>query len=107
MIFPTKDQRQNVKPQRHELELDTAAVIAGVPNSTFSSAKDLGRILANDPGCQKCVVRQWFRFAFGRRETGQDREALDRAFEEFGRSGFRFQEIMISLVSRAPRDSRQ
>jgi hypothetical protein len=98
-IFPTKDLRGRVKPEQHELELDTSANIAGVPNSAFSSAKELGRILANNADCQKCVVKQWFRFAFGRRETGPDREAVDRAFEEFRRSGFRFQEMIISLVA--------
>jgi len=97
-IFPTKDQRKTVKPQHHELELDTRASIVGMPNSGFSSARELGRILARDPGCQKCVVRQWFRFAFGRRETTNDRADLDRVFEDFRRSEFRFQEMVVSLM---------
>ena len=103
-IFPTKDQRRNVKPERHELPLDTSASVLGAPNSTFSSAKELGRVLANNAACQKCVVRQWFRFAFGRRESEQDREGIDRAFEDFKRSGFQFQELMISLVRSLPGD---
>lgn len=101
-IFPTKDQRKNVKPEQHELDLDTSASVVGIPNSSFSSAKELGRILAQNAGCQKCVVRQWFRFAFGRRETGEDSESVDRAFAAFRDSNFRFQEMMISLLARAP-----
>jgi hypothetical protein len=98
-IFPTKDQRRTVKPQKHELELDTSSSIVGIPNSEFSSAKELGRILANDATCQKCIVRSWFRFVMGRHETEDDQPLLDRAFEQFRQSGFRFQEMMVSLLT--------
>ena len=43
--------------------------IAGVPNSTFTDARELGRVLASSPICQECVVKQMFRYAFGRPET--------------------------------------
>ena len=98
MIFPTKDQRFEAKPQEFELELDTSASIRGIPDSEFSSAKALGRVLANDPTCQKCVVRQWFRFALGRRDTEADRIDVDRVFAAFRQSESRFQEMMIALV---------
>ncbi len=98
-IFPTKDVRGRVKPQKHELELDTSASILGIPDSGFSTAKELGNLLARDATCQKCVVRQWFRFVFGRRETDRDAADLDRVFEDFRRAGFRFQDMMISLVT--------
>jgi hypothetical protein len=98
-IFPTKDQRRNVKPEYHELELDTRASILGIPDSKFSTAAELGRILANEPTCQKCIVRNWFRFVMGRQETEDDRMILDRGFEDFRSSGFRFQEIMVSVLT--------
>jgi hypothetical protein len=43
-------------------------------------------------------VRQWFRFALGRRDTEADRSDVDRVFAAFRQSGFRFQEMMIALV---------
>jgi hypothetical protein len=98
-VFPTKDQRRNVKPEYHELELDTRASILGIPDSKFSTAAELGRILANEPTCQKCIVRNWFRFVMGRQETEDDRMILDRGFEDFRSSGFRFQEIMVSVLT--------
>ncbi len=98
-IFPTKDQRRNVKPEYHELELDTRAGILGIPNSQFSSSLELGRILARDPTCQKCVVRNWFRFVMGRLETEDDTAAIDPVFEDFRRSGFLFKEMMVSLLT--------
>jgi hypothetical protein len=43
------------------------------------------------------VVKQLFRYAAGRHETAADRVAIRKAFEEFRRSGFLFQELVISL----------
>ncbi|MBI3209114.1 MAG: DUF1592 domain-containing protein [Candidatus Solibacter usitatus] len=98
IVFPTKDQRFEVKPEKHELELDTAASVRGIPNSDFDSAKSLGRILANDPTCQACIVRQWFRFAFGRRDRQSDAADVERMAADFRRSGFHFQDLILSMV---------
>ena len=49
-----------------DLDLDTNGEIAGIPNSSFSDAKQLGAILAQSPVCQECIVRQIFRYAYGR-----------------------------------------
>ena len=97
-IFPTKDQRQNIKPQTFELDLNTRANILGIPDSGFASAKELGRVLAHDATCQKCVVRQWFRFVMGRHEAEEDRAMLDRVYEDFRRARFQFQEMMVSML---------
>jgi hypothetical protein len=59
----------------------------------------LGQILANEPTCQKCVVKQLFRYAFGREETVADQPAIDRMLERFRDSGFRFQELIVSVVT--------
>src|SRR5947207_15739615 len=40
-----------------ELPLETGGEIAGLPNSTFNDAKQVGRILAESPVCQQCIVR--------------------------------------------------
>ena len=45
----------------------------GWPNSTFGDARALGRVLAASPVCQDCVVKQVFRYAFGRAEMPSDR----------------------------------
>jgi hypothetical protein len=44
------------------------------------------------------VVKQVFRYAFGRAESPADRVTLTAAAEAFRRSGFKFKEILISLV---------
>ena len=82
----------------HEVEITSVGEIAGLPNSTFADARELGRVLASSPICQECVVKQMFRYAFGRPETPADRPAVTRAAAVFRQSGFKFKEMLIALV---------
>lgn len=84
------------------VDLDTSAYIQGIADSEFSTPKELGRILAQDESCRRCVVKQLFRYAFGREETPADQPAVDRMLEAFRESGFQFQELIISLVTSRP-----
>ena len=105
LIPPTRDQQQRkIKTETTEyfLEIDSTAEIVGIPSSSFSNPKELGAVLATDPGCQKCVVKQLFRYALGREETLADRPAIDQALERFEQSGFKFRELILSLVSSKP-----
>jgi hypothetical protein len=86
------------KPASIELEVDTKAFIAGIENSDFSSPRELGQILASNRQCQECVVKQLFRYAAGRTETTADKPILDRAYENFRGSQFRFKELMIAII---------
>ena len=81
-----------------ELPIDSKGEIAGIPNSAFSEPHQIGRILAGSRACQECVVKQAFRFAFGRLETKADREAVRGAFTTFKDSGFKFKELLVALV---------
>ncbi|HUP39673.1 MAG TPA: DUF1592 domain-containing protein [Vicinamibacterales bacterium] len=83
------------------VDINATGEIAGLPNSTFGDSRALGRVLAASPVCQDCVVKQMFRYAFGRPETPADRSSITAASAAFRRSGFKFKEILISLV-RAP-----
>jgi hypothetical protein len=81
-----------------KLPINTQGEIAGLPNSTFSDAKQLGAILAESPVCQKCIVRQMFRYSYGRLETSADEPTIDSLFAKFKESGFRFKTLMTALV---------
>ena len=101
-IFPTQDEKRRkvkTKPTEYALKIDTSAYVQGLEEGEFSSLKELGRILADDPGCRKCVVKQLFRFALGRPEAEADRRSIDRAVERFERSRFRFRELIISIAT--------
>jgi hypothetical protein len=80
------------------LPLNTEAFVAGIPNSEFTSPLELGAVLAKSAQCQECVVRQYFRFQAGRTDTPADRPLLRMVSESFRDSGFRFKQLILSLV---------
>jgi hypothetical protein len=90
---------RKAKPKVVELQLDTNGKVAGFENSEFSSPRQLGEILSRMPQCQECIVKQVFRFMAGRLETAADRPLLNAALKDFQDSGFRFKELLVSLVN--------
>jgi hypothetical protein len=86
-------------PVRKELDVDTSGFIQGMEDSEFSTPRELGRLLADSKTCQKAVVKQLFRYAFGRQETASDQRAIDALFERFRKSGFRFRELIVAVVT--------
>ncbi len=90
--------RGNQKISTVELDLDTAGQVAGIPNSSFTSPKELGAVLAATPQCQECVVKQYFRYISGRTETPADRPLIRSVLDDFRKSGFQFQEMIISMM---------
>jgi hypothetical protein len=84
--------------KKFDLELDSSGEIAGIPNSEFSDTKRLGSVLAASPVCQECIVRQMFRYTFGRMETPSDQETIHQLFAAFRDSGFHFKDMLMALV---------
>ncbi len=80
------------------LNLDTSGVVAGIPESQFSSPAELGKVLANSTQCQECMVKQYFRYTAGRMDTLADRSLIHQVSEDFRKSQFRFQEMIVSLT---------
>jgi mono/diheme cytochrome c family protein len=98
-IFTGAGEGRRSKPVK--VDITATGEIAGIANSTFGDSRALGRVLAASPVCQDCVVKQMFRYAFGRPETPADRTSIAAAAGVFRTSGFKFKEMLISLV-RAP-----
>jgi hypothetical protein len=96
IFIAAKDARAQAK--KVELPLETGGEIAGLPGSAFNDAKQLGGILAESPVCQQCIVRQIFRYAYGRLETPADDETISGLFAAFRDSGFHFKNLLIALV---------
>jgi hypothetical protein len=84
--------------KKFDLELDSSGEIAGIPNSEFSDTKRLGSVLAASQVCQECIVRQMFRYTFGRMETPSDQETIHQLFGAFRDSGFHFKNLLMALV---------
>jgi hypothetical protein len=99
LIATERDEEDRRKePKKIELAIEPRGEIAGLPESGFSDPKQLGRILAESPVCQECVVRQMFRYAYGRRETAADAQTIDQLFASFKNSGFHFKDLLVALV---------
>ena len=98
-VEPTPQQeRRGMKAETHHLAINSAGYIAGIEDSDFSSPREAGRILARSETCQKCVVKQLFRYFFGRHETKHDAELIQRAYNRFRESGFLFRELVLGLL---------
>jgi hypothetical protein len=107
VIVRFQQQRDAVTNQRRQdsdvaLPLDTSGYIQGIADSRFTTAKELGAILAKDPTCQRCVVKQLFRYAVGRHEAVSDQQHIDALFAAFRDSGFRFRALMLNLIVSEP-----
>lgn len=105
LVFPAVETtKKNVRQEgmKVELPVDTEASILGIANSRFSSPAEAGRILAATPACHRCIVKQFFRYALGRAETEADRPYLEEAYERFAKSGFRFRELILAIVTSRP-----
>src|SRR5262249_741231 len=90
--------RRNTPSKRVELPIDGKGEIAGLERGAFSDPKPTGRLLADSRACQECVVKQVFRYAFGRLETPADRETIKTADAAFRDSGFKLKELLVALV---------
>jgi len=82
-----------------ELDLDTTGFIQGLENSQFTSPKELGRLLAESNACQRAIVKQLFRYAYGRSETPADQPVIENLLATFRSSGYRFRELVVALVT--------
>ncbi|MFN7920491.1 MAG: DUF1592 domain-containing protein [Bryobacteraceae bacterium] len=102
VIHPTFDEmktKRKLKPTEYDLPIEAKGSIRGIGNSEFANPAQLGAVLAKEPACQKCVVKQLFRYAVGRLETPEDGAVIDAAYERFKSSHFRFQELIMSIAS--------
>ena len=99
--FETSGPKGKATTRTIELPIDGKGEIAGLANSAFSEPRAIGRLLGESRACQECVVKQLFRYAFGRVETAADRETVRSAVAAFRESRFKFKELLVALV-RAP-----
>ncbi len=98
-VDPTPQQeQQGMESQTHQLAIDPAGYIAGIADSAFRSPRGAGHVLADSKTCHKCLVKQLFRYIFGRHETKADADLIDRAYNRFQRSGFVYRELLVGLT---------
>jgi hypothetical protein len=83
------------------MPIDSSGELTEADGTTvnFEDAIALSKTLATSPDVQKCVARQWFRYALGRFETDADACSLARIDDAFASSGFNLHELLLSLVT--------
>ena len=89
---------RRAKPVEIELPIDTQGSVAGLPQPQFSSARQLGELLAHTEQCQECIVKQVFRYLSGRVDSAADQPMIHRALEDFRKSGFHYRDMVVSLI---------
>jgi hypothetical protein len=97
-VIEFESSKRNTPGKTVELPIDAKGEIAGLANGVFTEPKQIGRLLAESRVCQECIVKQVFRYAFGRLETPADRDTIKMAFAAFRDSGFKFKELLLALV---------
>jgi hypothetical protein len=100
-IFPTFDEtsaKRKLQPTEYKLDIEAEGDVLGLKNARFTSPRQLGEILAREPGCQKCVVKTLFRWASGRPEEPGDEPLIETALERFRQSGFKFRELVVATA---------
>jgi hypothetical protein len=96
-FFPDRRAKDQT-PRIVTLDLDTTGKVAGIANSDFQGPRELGLILAGSAECRQCVVKQLFRYAYGRVETDADAPVLEKAIGAFERSQFRLKDLIMFLA---------
>jgi hypothetical protein len=96
-FFPDRKAKDQT-PVTVELDLDTSGKVSGLANSDFRAPRELGVILASSKECQECIVKQLFRYAYGRRETDADGPVLKQAAEVFRGSQFKMKNLIMFLA---------
>jgi hypothetical protein len=77
---------------------DTGELIGTDVDGSFKGPIELAQKLSKSADLQKCVAKQWFRYALGRIETSLDKCTLDNVFERFQKSELRLPELVMALV---------
>jgi hypothetical protein len=82
-----------------ENDLPIDATSAFDDRGTFTGARELGRLLADDPRTSACLVQNLFRVATGRIEAPGEEAALSGVRDRFVADGYSFQNLLVALVT--------
>ncbi|WP_437782175.1 DUF1592 domain-containing protein [Sorangium sp. So ce1097] len=64
----------------------------------FDGAVELAHRLAESEQVRACVVKQWFRFGYGRAEQSEDACSLSQATQAFEASGHNIKALLVALT---------
>jgi len=89
--YRTKENNQNID----------ASGTVDLPKSgkvSFKNAIELSAFLAKAPETKDCMVRQWTRFALGRRELPSEEPSFKVLAQAFDASGYNLRDMLVALT---------
>jgi hypothetical protein len=66
-------------------------------DKTFTGTAELAQLLSKEPAVATCLVRQWYRYATGRRETGAEQCNVLRLAKRFSDGGYNLRDLLLSV----------
>ena len=100
--FERYDQFGRYRAQENGFDVDESGQVVGTGDpeldGPYASAGELAERLAHSTRVRDCMATQWFRYAMGRLEDGNDRCSLDQVKVRFAESGGNLQELLIAIT---------
>jgi len=102
-LFEHYDAIGRYREKEGNLPIDASGYIAASDiEGTLNGAPELASRLLESQLVQSCVVRQWFRFVFGRGETPRDACTLDKLEQNFRDNHGDLRELLIAITQTDP-----
>jgi hypothetical protein len=85
--------------------IDAAGILRGLETytpreqQTVNNLSQLSNIVADSPTAARCLGKQYYRYATGRRETAADSCALNSYLDTYEASGYNLQTLLLSIVN--------
>jgi hypothetical protein len=73
-------------------------LIATDVDGAYDGVVELAQRLAASEQVKDCIVRQWFRFGYGRVETGEDACSIDSIRQAFAAANYDVKELIVALT---------
>lgn len=97
--FESYDAIGRWRVQDHGRNIDTTGTISQSDvDGNFAGARELTGRLAQSDQVRDCMVRQWFRFGYGRTESAADACTLADLKAKFADSGYAVRELLVALT---------
>jgi hypothetical protein len=103
LIFEHYDAVGQYRATEADTPVDASGYLADTDVAgNVNGVLELAPKLAASAEVRRCVVRQWFRYAFGRSESPEDACTLDALDQAFASTRGNLRELLISITQTAP-----
>jgi hypothetical protein len=103
LIFEHYDAVGQYRATEENLPVDASGYLVDTDiEGEVNGALELAQKLARSSDVRRCVVRQWFRYAFSRSESPEDACTLDALDQSFASTGGNLRELLVSITQTAP-----